>query len=528
MDCIYLKCTAVGRRKLGHGPSCSPAGRQLADHERQLGHGGAATLSAPAGWLPDPTAPSTDFCDMRTMITNATTASTPMAGFFWYTGWYITCLLLPRTLAPYSYIVESGLQAIVMMIAEGIDPIAARGFVPIMYQSNPIPALPYLHGFEGPCLVSGCLSRGATSDYPSWSIRSKDNVSLLTLIQFPLACSTSPCSNLSASTCQGSVQKVMATLVPENDGEDLSGPGAQFLYVVVGLGFVAQIIFVFVTLAKRKKSYTCLHTFVMIAEGVVCGGLRAYRQFENPTFGGATGNVSSGEGMWLLDANASLEGSLSLSTTLMTLAVYIKVVLSAMGFRLSKRVDRSVDAVVGLVAILLFGVLAFFSLIYPFQPWLKSEWEFVNGIGNAKLKEISGEPPFIINIFLLCAFVVVTFFALYLLIMKAKMAQSSSIMTTVKRLFKYIALQVVGMIFVVVSLKLRADYTTKLYYSWAPYAGYWMQFQFQAFGTNLLKKRGYLLQLRQVDRMMLDVFVFLWPSVPQQRLFSLAIRTMQV
>jgi len=47
--------------------------------------------------------------------------------------------------------------------------------------------------------------------------------------------------------------------------------------------------------------------------------------------------------------------------------------------------------------------------------------------------------------------------------------------------------------------------------------------------TNLLKKRGYLLQLRQVDRMMLDVFVFLWPSVPQlQRLFSLAIRTMQV
>lgn len=400
---------------------------------------------------------------MRTMVSNATITNNPVAALLWYTGWYITCSLLPRTTDPFRYVAEAGLKALVLSFPAGVDGLVGTGFVPAMYQANPIPGIPYLTIMDNPCVVSGCLSRGTFADYPSWSVRSRDNTSLLTLLAFPLACSS--CANLSISTCQGTVQKIVATLTADSDSQDLTSTGAVFLYAIVGIGFLFQMVFVVYTMAKRRQSYTCLHIFVLFAEGFVCGGLRAFRQFAFPTFGGLTGNVSSGEGMWLLDANASLEGSLSLATTLMTVAVYIKVVLASTGLHLSKKNDRLLDLVVGILSILMFAALCFLSVIYPFQPWLQADWAFVRGIGNAKLKEISGQPPFIINIILLCAYVLVTFAAMGLLVQKAKVANSTAIMGAVKRLLKYIVLQIVGMAMVVASLGLRADYTLELYYS---------------------------------------------------------------
>jgi len=181
MDCIYLKCLPpcpTGRR-LGHGgPAC---GRRLSHtldrvSGRGLGHGGAAALTAPGAWLPDPSANNTDFCDFRTMISPL---SKQVVGLMFFNGWWMNCLLIPKTVQPLVWARDSGLSGLIFLNpAATTDPVMGMGMVPVSDFQNPVPDFPFLTASDQP-----------QSMLPSSYQRSRDNASMIGAIGRVIQCS---------------------------------------------------------------------------------------------------------------------------------------------------------------------------------------------------------------------------------------------------------------------------------------------------------------------------------------------------
>jgi len=482
VDCVFLKCAPAPScpgRLLGHGGGCS--GRQLERTQmvagRNLGHGASGAVTAPAGWRPDASAPATDYCDLRTMV--GSLGSRQVVGLVEFGGWYTTCCLVPKTFAPFTYAKSAGLIALMMTTV--VDPIMAIGHVPYMHGGNPIPDIPFV-----------TTSLRPQNFLPSWSNRSEDTANKVDAQSLLIACCAT--CNLSANAnCGGAVQTMFANISADDDGQNLVSPGATFLYVIVGIGFVVQVLFVFYLEFKRCKQFQPLGHVVLVVEGLMCGGLRAYRQFENPSSGAITEDVSF-QGMWFLDAGGSLESSLSVAATFLTITVYVKLILSAMGCRLSTKGGKALDFIMVVIGVLLCGALIFFSILFPFQPWLKDDLEFMNSLTNSELRKLTYEPGFVINTVFAGIFIVASVFALVMLAKVARKGSSSSIFATLKRLLKYILLQIVGLIMVVVATGLRSNYSVAWYYSLPDYGMYWCQLQLQSFG-NLLASWGAIMTI---------------------------------
>jgi len=489
VDCVYLKCAPMpacpsSGRRLGHGGGC-----------RRLGHGGGSAVTAPAGWVPDPSANATlaDFCDLRTMVNFPPVsgrrlghgganpnAGRRVVGMVFHSGFLQTCVFVPRTAQPLIWAKESGLLGLLFLTVT--DPVMMSGHVHSMIDGgNPVP--------DFPVLVA--TSTNVASSYTSSYTRSSDSADLIALITIVLTCNaqtTSPARNLSLPACDGSTQTMYADLYPELDDLNVTSSAAVFLYYVVGIGFLIQIVFVVYVALSRRKQLSLVQHSVLITEGFVCAALRTYRQIKFPTAGGFTANVSY-LGMWFLDAGGSLESSLSAATTFMTIAVYVKLLFAAGGCALSAKKSKIVDVLVLLVSFLLGVTLTFLSILYPFQPWLVSSWSWLSNLGNQNLKKISYQPAFVLNIIFASMFIACSFAAIVMMARVARTGGSSKIMSTVKKVLKYILMQVVGLVLVVVSIGMRANWTLAWYYSLPNYTMYWIQFQFQGWG-NLLSSWG--------------------------------------
>jgi len=360
VDCVYLKCAPM--------PACPPSGRRLGHGGcgRRLGHGGGSAVTAPAGWVPDPSANASlaDYCDLRTMVNFPSAsgrrlghgggnpnAGKRVVGIVFNSGFLQTCMYVPRTYKPIIWAKESGLVGLLFLTVT--DPVMVSGHVPIIDGGNPVPDFP---------LLVGATTNVASSYSASYS-RSSDSADMISLITILLTCNgqtTSPPINLSLSTCGGTTQTMYADLFTELDDLNVTSTAAKFLYYIVGIGFLAQIIFVVFAATTRRKEFSCLQHCVLIVEGFVCAGLRAFRQFKFPTAGGMTANVSY-PGMWFLDAGGSLESSLSASTTFMTISVYVKLLFAAGSCALSSKKSKLVDIVVLTFSFLLGVALIFFE-----------------------------------------------------------------------------------------------------------------------------------------------------------------------
>jgi len=492
VDCVYLKCGPI--------PSCPATGRRLG-HEcgRQLGHGGASAVTAPLGWYPDPTVNTSlmDFCDLRSMVKllpgsgigrqlghqPPSNVGKRAVGVVFHSGFMQTCTYVARTYDPVVRAKEAGLLGLLILTVT--DPVMVAGHVPIMGYGNPVPDFPILTA----------ASTNTASQYASWSARSRDTADMISFISILLNCNsqtTSPPRNLTAN-CAGNVQTLYADLIPEDDNQNLNSGGAVFLYVIVGIGFVFQVLLVVYLEVKHCKRYSLLQQSVLLVEGFVCAVLRAYRQFVFPTAGGMTNDVSY-PGMWFLDAGGSLESSLSTGTTFLTISLYVKMLFAAAGCPLAGRKLIVFDAMMLITSFLLMVALIFLSVLYPFQPWLiqSSAWSFLNNLGNSGLKAVSYRPAFYLNIIFAAAYIICAMLSLLMLFRVAKRGQSTKIMGTIRKLLKYILAQVVGLTLVVVAVGIRVNWTLKFYYSVPYYGVYWIQLQFQGWG-NLLSSWGALM-----------------------------------
>jgi len=496
VDCVYLACSqpcAASGRRLGHtgaatsgsasnataATNCAPVSTG-----RRLAHGSPRLASAPPTWLPDPTAPNTDFCDLTTMISPL--GSRKVVGLMWYNGIWLICSIVPKSYAPIVAAKQAGLSGLILIIpCCATAPETALGMVPQFNGGNPVPDMPFLITSDIPMDM-----------LPSWTRRSRDKFNLLEAIKLVIACNPAAVgSNMSLlpSECAGNYQYMFATLRADLDGVNLNSPGAIFLYILVGMLFVGQTLYslyFWLTLRKRMKVF---QQCILLVEGVLCGGLRAFRQFAFPTCAFITGNVSF-DSAWFRDAGGSLESSLSVGATFMTVTVYVKLLLSGCGIHLSDKVAKLSDIVFGFVSFSLVGVLTFLSILYPFQPWIKNDLQFLNGLGNDGLKRVTYLPGFILNTVFTGAFVILSVLSLYQMFVVARKGSSNSVIAVIKKIFKYVLMQIFGLALAVTATGLRSNFTVDRYYSLPGYGMYWIQLQFQSWG-NLIAGWGVVLMI---------------------------------
>jgi len=492
VDCVYLKC-------------------QPASGRRALGHGSLAAVSAVPGWLPDPRAPSNDFCDLRTMLVKPLHPTESVVGMVFWGGWWLQCCLIPKTMEPLKWARDSGLVGLVSATACcSTDALMSTGNVPVMGAGNPIPDFPFLQTTDAPM-----------NFLPSWSVRSSDNASIVGATLLATRCNAQVCTNgvCALASCGNKTQIVYATITSDGqDGLTVDNTLARFLNAIVGIGLILQILYVIYVEVKRWKSFSPLHHFVLVVEGMVCAGFRAYRQFKGPTSGAIAGDVSL-PGMWYLDSAGSLEASLSVATTFMTITVFLKVLLASLGCPLSKQKSCILDIVVATTAVLLAATLTFFSILYPFQPWLSFPW--LKGLGNKGLKDLTYQPGFVINIVFASVYILAAIPTLFQMLSVARKGNSNAVQKTVRRLFKYIALQVVGLIMVTTAIGLRSNFTMVFYYSMANYGMFWIQIQFQGWG-NLLASWGAIMTITSSSSSSSSTApaapALLLPAVPSRRL----------
>ena len=287
VDCITYACSLL--------PTPSPppvsSGRQL-DVElisirRSLGHGGS-NPKAPAGWLPDPSMPllteSSMMCNISNIVSRSFMDSAERVCLIHYT-WFITCLTIPRTNLPIRNFKDAGCKALIILA-----PCANKGCGPTPYASivgefggkDPIPDFPVVYSADGWFGTSQFpMTQGDSNNGPD------DDISVTQKVIF------------GALPNAGMVLHVMVQDNHHAFIEFMGSTGHLFIYKLMAALYCVLGLFALNHIYHSILSRTLFNWngYVIIVEGIVGTGFRAFRTITGPYWFNKNTDVFTGQYM---------------------------------------------------------------------------------------------------------------------------------------------------------------------------------------------------------------------------------------
>jgi len=366
IDCISLKCTG------------SASGRQL-------GHSGAVSIgTAQPGWLPDPAAPATDYCDISTMVTSAVTSAEDLIATVGYLWWF-QCVILKRSGSSVATFQSAGFKGLTVFLGTlMVQNHAVGGRVG---ESNPAPDFPivFVHQkkFYG---AAQCNLRKALSPIDSstandacnpgavawwWTPERADDGALLT--ELWLQFNKAPSAEI----------HITMTSDPNPFRDAMMAPGNQFLFVSYGILTVVLMLYSFYSIWQLRsilfaKRWTIA---VIVLEGIIAGAIRAWRHFSSPILYKEMGSVDVSA--WLLHHS---DTPFSTASTWITAATWLRILY---GRTLSQKAEKCFDVVNLFIVFVILVGLIILSLIFPYNPW----WGWVD-VAKVNLWQVFSEPNF--------------------------------------------------------------------------------------------------------------------------------------
>jgi len=421
VDCITFACT---------GAPAASSGR------RELGHGGGSAVAAPAGWRPDPSMPyvsgNDNFCDMTKLVNPATIAGGDYLAMVAYI-WVITCSFIPRTSEPFTKFTPLGFKGLIW-----VNPCQPKGclisayanMVAQSWSSNPDPALPI-------CISANGDANNPTGFVPGYNAPADED----TVQNFIVRQWASPGMEVWVECTEGSTPNVRVA----------RSASFKAIFVIYGVFHLLLVGITTVSVYRRYKSKMLCSwtTFVSIVEGIISSCIRAWRCFTGEYFYNANTTIDNGN--WFL---TSAETPFSIATTFVTAMVWLKLICLSSK---SSTVSKAFNFVTGFGALVVFSIGISFGMIYPFQPWLS-----LNFSSGQQVRDLATLPVVYTNMALVAVFTILSATALGKMLLASKRTSSSSISNAVRKMLKYIALQVVGLVLQIVSFYQTNEYTNIL------------------------------------------------------------------